>query len=392
MKTIPFLRLFIGTMGFAAFVGFPQAEAATTLIGDHTVTPSGGDPGNLTVHGPSFTLGGQWAYGFGQLVIHNDNVGSTGTTVSFMLTDNYYSQNWAWGSDYYSDPQMHLSSDNVLSLYEAYGASSTPSIQLFPANYYDPGRITIDGNDVLTTGSGALITSVNQGLVVGGTHSGSTVPASGAGTRMMWYPGKSSFRAGYVSGSQWDETNIGVYSAALNFNTKASGAASFATGNLTTASGSNSSAFGYSTIASGLHTSALGLGTVANSIASTAVGQYNLNPGHADDIFMVGNGTGLAVRSNVLTVRKSGSLSAGTGTVIGNVTAGSGQVVVGAYNDTTTDTSSEPDTIRGEGVFIVGAGTSSVRKNALRVTTSGKVLVQPSGELGMGTFTSGEKP
>jgi len=393
MKTIPSLRLFVGAMGFAAIVSSPRVEASTTLTGDYTITASSPDLGNLTVHGPQFTLGGQYAYGFGQLVINNDNSGSAGPSVSFFLTDNYYSQNWSWGSDYYAYPQMHLSSDNILSLYQPWDLSSSPSIQLLPGDSpYNPPRITIDGYNVLTTASGALIPSANQDLVLSGTYSASSAPASGAGTRMMWYAGKAAFRAGYVSSTNWDDSNIGAYSAAFGYNPKASGSYSTALGYSTTASGTYSTALGNGTTASGASSTALGLGTVATSTASTVVGQYNVNPSNTDDLFVVGNGTSTSARANTLVVRKNGSLAAGTGTVIGTVTSGSGQVVVGAYNDTTTDTSSDPDTIRGEGVFTVGAGNSTVRKNALRVTTSGKVLVQPSGELTMGTFTSGEKP
>ena len=43
------------------------------------------------------------------------------------------------------------------------------------------------------------------------------IPATGAGTRMMWYPTKAAFRVGYVDGTQWDDGNIGDYSTALAF-------------------------------------------------------------------------------------------------------------------------------------------------------------------------------
>ena len=32
-------------------------------------------------------------------------------------------------------------------------------------------------------------------------------PASGPGTRMMWYPDKGAFRAGRIGGNQWDQNN-----------------------------------------------------------------------------------------------------------------------------------------------------------------------------------------
>src|SRR5215216_6630442 len=39
------------------------------------------------------------------------------------------------------------------------------------------------------------------------------IPASGAGWRMMWYPFKTAFRAGYAdAGGQFDDAKIGFYS------------------------------------------------------------------------------------------------------------------------------------------------------------------------------------
>src|SRR3954463_3342500 len=39
------------------------------------------------------------------------------------------------------------------------------------------------------------------------------IPASGAGWRMMWYPSKVAFRAGYAdAGNQFDDAKIGYYS------------------------------------------------------------------------------------------------------------------------------------------------------------------------------------
>ena len=39
---------------------------------------------------------------------------------------------------------------------------------------------------------------------------------------MFWYPGKAAFRAGYVSGTDWNDSSIGKYSAAFGENTTAS--------------------------------------------------------------------------------------------------------------------------------------------------------------------------
>jgi hypothetical protein len=74
----------------------------------------------------------------------------------------------------------------------------------------------------------------------------------------MWYPGKRAIRAGYVNGTQWDDANIGFYSAAFGYNARASGNYSFAAGQDVIAANSWSTAFGQFSTASGAASVALG--------------------------------------------------------------------------------------------------------------------------------------
>ncbi len=111
-------------------------------------------------------------------------------------------------------------------------------------------------------------------------------PVQGAGRRMMWYADKAAFRAGYISGVEWDKNNVGKLSFATGENTTASGYASFATGyntiasgsesfstgNFNTASGSASSAIGYSNDAIGDYAIAAGQGTTASGSKSFSMG------------------------------------------------------------------------------------------------------------------------
>ncbi len=117
------------------------------------------------------------------------------------------------------------------------------------------------------------------GLLAGGAPDASTIPATGAGTRMMWYPGKAAFRAGYVDGTQWDDANVGASSAALGINTVASGASSIAIGMGTRATGRFSVATGFGTTASGEGSTAMGLATVASGDSATATGNTTLASG-----------------------------------------------------------------------------------------------------------------
>jgi hypothetical protein len=73
---------------------------------------------------------------------------------------------------------------------------------------------------------------------------GST-PASGAGTRFMWIPAKAAIRAGGVTGSQWDDSNIGDKSHAIGYDATASAPYSIALGDSVSAGGTYSIALGH---------------------------------------------------------------------------------------------------------------------------------------------------
>ncbi len=142
-------------------------------------------------------------------------------------------------------------------------------------------------------------------------------PALGGGTRLMWYPDKAAFRAGGVSGTQWNTENIGNYSSATGYNSTASGWYSKAWGSVTTASGSQSTAWGFNTSASGTSATAWGENTTAPSFAETVFG-YNNTPYTpassnswvaTDRLFVIGNGS--SGSSDALVMLKNGNLGLG---------------------------------------------------------------------------------
>lgn len=165
----------------------------------------------------------------------------------------------------------------------------------------------LGGNEIKNTNSGGFWSANPTGLEQNSTDitNPPIAPASGAGTRMMWIPSRSAFRAGTVSSgysTRWDATNIGLFSTATGYATSASGQYSTAMGHTTSASGISSTAMGKYTSASGYYSTAMGYGTVAsgnNSTAmgnsttasgqySTAIGQNNVD--NPNGLFMVGNG------------------------------------------------------------------------------------------------------
>lgn len=122
------------------------------------------------------------------------------------------------------------------------------------------------------------------GVLASGTLDTGTIPASGAGVRMMWHPAKAAFRAGQVASNNpasWDNPNVGAHSVAFGLNATGRGLGSTATGVDTTAGGSSSVAMGAGTSASGVNSTALGAGTIASGPASTAMGVGTTASGNA---------------------------------------------------------------------------------------------------------------
>ena len=193
-----------------------------------------------------------------------------------------------------------------------------------------------------------LGTSTTEGLLVTGTFAaGSSVPNLGGGSRMMFYPGKSAFRAGRATATEWNDASVGDYSAAFGLENEASGSQSFAAGGSSVASGEQSIALGganeatntYAVAlvheaeasgfgafaaggfneATGDYSTAVGGFTVTESAYEFAAGIYNTtylpnNPNGYDPddrVFVVGNGTGPATRSDALRVLKNGNMAIG---------------------------------------------------------------------------------
>ncbi len=197
-------------------------------------------------------------------------------------------------------------------------------------------------NDTLTYNSatrkwenGSTVILNDGSILSTGTTDGYTIP-SGAGTRMMWVPSKGAFRAGVVTGAQWNTANIGTRSVAFGFDGTASGDNSAFFGASGTASGVSSTHFGFSGTASGISSTHFGLnGTVSgdnsihtgvNNIADSyelmTLGQYSVaTSGDLDDwvatdpILVVGNGTGTGARSTALTIYKNGLLQTTSGRI-----------------------------------------------------------------------------
>lgn len=171
-------------------------------------------------------------------------------TFFFALATNSHAENFNFTSYYpapagnYTSirltPQSALAANNC-PLGAIYANADDNSLPYFcgptvglPAFAPLPGTWTLSGNNLYLTdtttpenkkvgiGTTAPIFKLtlddDGGILADGAAAGSsTLPVSGAGTRLIWYPLKGAFRAGYVDGNQWDDANIGDSSTAMGY-------------------------------------------------------------------------------------------------------------------------------------------------------------------------------
>lgn len=202
-------------------------------------------------------------------------------------------------------------------------------------------------------------------------------PVSGGGRRMMWYPGKAAFRVGFVEGFNWDKDNIGAYSFASGFDSKASGFASNALGSGATAGDSYSFASGYNTIAGGFGSIAMGYSTIASSSNSIAMGNSAVASGNAAislGNFSVASGALSTAIGNFSVAGGANSTAMGTNTVARASTS----FALGRFNDSIA--ASNPLLwIPTDPLLYVGNGSSDIaRKNALVILKNGNTGIGTS--------------
>ena len=206
----------------------------------------------------------------------------------------------------YSSTAIGMFNDPILTAVEdETAAPGSPLFMIGNGDDYDERH-----NALVVFKNGNLLMKNPQPYYVTGVPAEFEMPVEGAGTRMMWIPEMSAFRAGTVGGNDWDEAQLGI--------------ASFAGGQNTVARGFATTAFGNNNSASGDNATALGVGNITNGFGALTVGLYN-NPiiGLPQDeidfitpLFIIGNGNNLADRKNAMVVRKDGHVGIGTNTPI----------------------------------------------------------------------------
>ncbi|WP_430467326.1 hypothetical protein [Winogradskyella ouciana] len=275
------------------------------------------------------------------------------------------------------------------------------------------------GKEIIAN-NGAVTINGTDGFFVTGTYGfGNTIDdeITGTGTRMFFNPRKAAFRAGYVSGNQWNNANVGDNSAAFGYNTQAeasystafgvystaSGAGSTAFGNETLASGSYSTAFGYDTqavaaystafgvnsTASGSGSTAFGDGTFASGSYSTAFGHNtNASGGYSTTFGEYTNASGATSTAFGYNTTASGENSSVLG--IHTISPSYGETVIGLYN-TNYSVSSATNFNPNDRVFSIGNGSSvAARSNALTIYKNGTMNINDAYNMPLTDGTNGQ--
>lgn len=390
-----------GVLGYGTGANYSSGVAGYTGEGS-----TAGLPGNSGVIGQS-----------------NANIGVAGTAISG--TGGYFSSQTGNALKTVGKVQLTGIGEGTGKVLTS-DASGNATWQILATNpwVYSHSYVYTLGNNVGigTNSPGALLTVDGTGNSSGGSvlftgdfnsSTPANPPASGTGTRMMWYPPKGAFRAGTISGTQWDKNYLGYYSAAfgndctasgdyslsaggscsasedyavalgshatatgqistsIGYYTEASNNCAFATGYLTTASGNSSAAFNNSTTASGGYSASFGFQTHASNY-------YAFSQGYASDATGVGSlATGLNTTASGMYAISSGSNSEASGMYsfsggYGTTAPSLCEFVVGMNN--TTYTGNPSSYLTSNRIFVVGNGSSAAEKsNAMVILKNGSV-------------------
>ena len=117
------------------------------------------------------------------------------------------------------------------------------------------------------------ILAVGRVLDVGNTTGAANkIPATGAGTRFMWFAPRGSLRFGRAMGTEWDDANMDDFTFAGGNQVTASGYGAFAYGDQVNVSSTVGVGFGSSITVSGTAGFASGASNVVSGFCGTAIG------------------------------------------------------------------------------------------------------------------------
>lgn len=190
------------------------------------------------------------------------------------------------------------------------------------------------------------------------------LPESGIGTRLMWIPERSAFRAGTSLGTEWDNAQIGGFSFASGVNLLANGLASTAFGFQNKASAPQSFVAGFNNEVLAAQAFSFGLNNDSQGVGSGTFGNNNST--------QAGSGASMAIGQNN-SVKNGVSIAIG----VNNASSASNSFTFGIDNSSS-----------GQKSVAIGNGTSAGGFSSVALGTSVKTIGDNS--LALGFFTQAE--
>jgi hypothetical protein len=214
----------------------------------------------------------------------------------------------------------------------------------------------------------------DAGLVVRGTQDVGSIPATGSGVRMMWFPALYALRAGKVDSfgsAYWDLANIGYGSVGLGENVRASGNNSFAANLATTASGDESVALGNNGTASGDR--AFTFNGTASAVGAVAIGSGAQATN--DDALALGPSS---IAGGLASITIGPSIANGNfGVAIGLQNSASGQFSVAIGKNART--------ANRQGAVVIGDACASFSSDSVYATANNQISMRGCGGIRMFT-------
>jgi hypothetical protein len=228
---------------------------------------------------------------------------------------------------------------------------------------------------VSSGGVNLLRLNEDASFVVRGTQDVGSLPATGAGVRLMWFPSLYALRAGKVDSfgsTYWDLANVGYGSVALGENVRASGNNSFAANLATTASGDESVALGNNGTASGDR--AFTFNGTASAVGAVAIGSGAQATN--DDALAMGPSS---IAGGLASITIGPSIANGNfGVAIGLQNSASGQFSVAIGKNART--------ANRQGSIVLGDGCAGFSSDSVFPTANNQVVMRGCG--GVRIFTN----
>ncbi|AYQ32204.1 tail fiber domain-containing protein [Runella sp. SP2] len=284
------------------------------------------------------------------------------------------------------------------------------SFFLYPIFFLLTGLEVVAQSSVLIEPNGAngILSKNSSGLTASSNNTTNppVAPVSGQGTRLMWIPSRSAFRVGTAESTEWNASEIGLFSMGLGYGTLAKGKYSMALGaysgadkdyavamgNNAYANGFNSLAFGSSTLATGHYATVMGVSSSATGNTATAMGRFTKAQGWAATAL----GDSTLASGNSSTAMGYGTTASGDrSTAIGGFSVASGfrSVAAGAYSNASGENALAAGwqaEASGYTAISLGYNTTAGNNYTVAIGASSSATAVNATTIGFGNLASGE--